>query len=207
MMAEREGVIPGSADAGVGYLVPLAGNYGEINVGVYNGEGYASTEIEQVQELPGPRNVPAVPVGACRKRAAALGLLRSWLVRRGAASTPRDPDGQLRARALRWHGAVADIDPRPSPLSIDRNARGYSVFAEVRQGLTGWAGIARFDSFDPDRDTPDDVDRRVIAGVASWLTWSNTRVGLLLNDENVSYDAGRGRPDENRLLLQAQVQF
>lgn len=37
MFSEREGLIPGSADFGAGYLSPLPNNFGEFHFGVYNG--------------------------------------------------------------------------------------------------------------------------------------------------------------------------
>src|SRR4029077_5147423 len=44
MFSEREGLIPGSSDFGVGYFTPL-GKYIDIQTGVYNGEGYTQTDV------------------------------------------------------------------------------------------------------------------------------------------------------------------
>jgi hypothetical protein len=207
MMAEREGIIPGSADAGVGYLVPLPGNYGEINAGVYNGEGYANAESNRFKSFQGRATFRPFP---------AAGLARGLRVS-GFYDLGWYDEGRPRRHGIfmvsfehehfagtaQWLASTA----RPASAAFDTDARGYSLFGEVRQGTTGWAAVGRFDRFDPNRRNQDDTDRRVIVGAAYWLTWSATRVGVFLNDENVSYDPGRGRPDENRLLLQMQVQF
>ena len=44
MFAEREGFYD-SADAGVSFHYNFPSNYGDVHVGVYNGEGYAKTEV------------------------------------------------------------------------------------------------------------------------------------------------------------------
>src|ERR1041385_4138916 len=46
MFSEREGLIPGSSDFGVGYFTPI-GKYIDIQTGVYNGEGYAQTDANK----------------------------------------------------------------------------------------------------------------------------------------------------------------
>src|SRR4029453_18427895 len=97
---------------------------------------------------------------------------------------------------------------RPAELptnNIDRS--GDSGFLEVRQGLQGWAAFARFESFDPDDDLPDNSHRRAIAGVAYWFGLSGARLGFLLNDEDVRSEAGAFHARENRLLAQAHVEF
>ena len=55
MFSEREGLIPGSADFGVGYMTPLPKGYGEIQAGIYNGEGYAQAEANKYKSLQGDR--------------------------------------------------------------------------------------------------------------------------------------------------------
>ena len=51
MFAEREGIIPGSSDFGVGLLARAPNNYGEINVGVYNGEGFTRAETDKRKSI------------------------------------------------------------------------------------------------------------------------------------------------------------
>src|SRR4029078_751303 len=52
MFSEREGLIPGSSDFGLGYLAPL-GEYLEVQTGVYNGEGYALAEANRYKSVQG----------------------------------------------------------------------------------------------------------------------------------------------------------
>jgi len=207
MFAEREGVIPGSADFGIGYLAPLPSSYGEINVGVYNGEGYAKAEANKAKSFQGRATIRPFPDALLAK-----GLRLSAFYDLGSYSSghPRRHgivmasfEHTYFAGTAQW---LAGTEGPPSPTA-DTHPRGASVFAEVRQGLEGWAAIARVDRFDPDRSTPDNSTRRIIAGVAYWLKWSKSRVGFVVNDEDVRYEAGRKKPDENRLLFQTHIQF
>jgi hypothetical protein len=207
MFAEREGLIPGSGDFGVGYLTPLPGNYGEINVGVYNGEGFTRAEANKFKSVQGRATFRPFPKAAIAKGLRLSGFYDAGWYDQGR---PRR-HGIVMASFEHTHfvGTAQGVaaTERPTPLPVDAEPRGYSAFAEVRQGLQGWAGLVRFDHFDPDRLTADNSDRRVIAGVAYWLTWSKTRVGFVANDEDVRYDAGRHLPNENRFLFQTHVQF
>ncbi len=207
MFTDREGILPGSGDFGLGYLAQFAGDYGEVNVGVYNGEGYARPEADKHKSVQGRLTVRPFPKGALSK-----GLRLSGFYDAGwyAAGRPRR-HAILLASYEHPHSIVTaqwvSGRERPAPRTTDAELRGYSLFGEVRQGLAGWAGFARLDSLDPDGTTPDNSHRRVIAGVAHWLMWSKVRLGLVGSGEDVRYDTGARQPNENRLLVQTHIQF
>jgi hypothetical protein len=46
----------------------------------------------------------------------------------------------------------------------------------------------------------------MIAGAAYWVVWPRSRVGLVVTNEQVHYDAA-GRLPENRLLVQTHIEF
>jgi hypothetical protein len=208
MFAEREGVIPGSGDFGVGYLTRFAGDYGEMQAGIYNGEGYTRAEANKAKSLQARVTIRPLPGAPLAK-----GLRLSGFYDLGWYDT-----GQPRRHGIvmasfehpRFVGTAQWVTATEKPVRTaarDTDRRGYSAFAEVRQGLTGWAALARVDRFDPDTSVSRDVTDRTIAGAAYWLAWDKVRLGLVLNDENVSYGAARGLPGENRLLFQSHVQF
>jgi hypothetical protein len=60
MFAEREALIPGSSDFGVGYFTPL-GKYLDIQTGIYNGEGYAQADPNKYQRVQGRATVRPFP--------------------------------------------------------------------------------------------------------------------------------------------------
>jgi hypothetical protein len=208
MFAEREGIIPGSGDFGVGYLARFAGEYGEVQAGVYNGEGFTRNEVNKAKSVQGRVTVRPLPASPSVK-----GLRLSAFYDLGWYD-----EGQPRRHGIlmasyettRLVGTAQWLTATEKPLAStpgDTERRGYSAFVEVREGLQGWAGLVRFDHFDPNEAVDDDGSNRTIAGVAYWLKWDRVRLGLVVNDENVSYGAARGLLDENRLLFQTHVQF
>jgi hypothetical protein len=207
MFAEREGLIPGSSDFGVGYFTPL-GKYLDIQTGIYNGEGYAQTDPNKYKSLQGRATVrPFAGKGI------ANGLRVSGFYSSGwyAANRPRrlgivmGSFEQTHIVATIQHVSATENPNAAAPRDIDR--RGSSGFAEIRQGMSGWAAIARLDHLDPDRALADDADRRAIAGVAYWFVWPRSRVGLVVTNERIHYDPAAARPQENRLLVQTHVEF
>lgn len=208
MFAEREGLIPGSADFGAGYLTQLPSDYGELQVGIYNGEGFTQAEANKFKSVQGRLTIRPFP-----GRGGVKGLRVSAFYDLGwyAKDQPRRHGivmGSFESQKVVaiWQWVTATERPAAA-LARDIDRSGYSGFLEAREGLEGWAGFVRFDRFDPDRAASDNSYRRIIAGVAHWLVWSRVRVGLVVNDEDVRYDAGAGRPAENRLLVQTHVQF
>jgi hypothetical protein len=208
MFSEREGLIPGSADFGVGYFASLPGNYGEFHAGVYNGEGFTQAEANKYKSVQGRLTVRPAPGRGLANYFRVSGFYSAgWY----AADRPRRV-GIVMAHYEHPHlvATVERVDATESPLTLppgDIQRSGWSAFIEPRQGPLGWAGIARFDSFDPDNDRDDNTHRRAIGGVAYWLAWNRARVGLVATNEQVSYEAADGRPDENRILLQTHVEF
>jgi hypothetical protein len=207
MFAEREGLIPGSADFGVGYFMPLSSNYGEIRVGVYNGEGFAQAEANKYKSVQGRLTIRPFPNGG-----AVRGLRLSGFYDYGSYASGYPRRHGILFASFEHTNVVATAQwlkatdrPTNAPVDIDRS--GYSTFLEVRQGLQGLAGFVRYDHFNPDTSRIGLEDRRTIAGVACWLTWAKARVGLVFNGEDVRYSANLGRPSENRLLAQTHVQF
>jgi hypothetical protein len=207
MFAEREGLIPGSADFGASYFAPLSSGYGELHAGVYNGEGFSQTDVNKYKSIQARATIRPFP-----RRGAASGFRLSAFYNAGwyADDRPRRLgivmgtfEHARLATTVEW--LTATENPLPTSLrDIDR--KGWSVFVEPRQGPSGWAAIFRFDSFDPDDALSLNSQERIIAGPAYWFVWPRARLGLVLTNERVNYDSP-GRLDENRLLLQTHIEF
>jgi len=207
VFAERDGLIPGSADFGVSYFTPLPAGYGEIHGGVYNGEGFGQTDTNKYKSVQGRLTLRPFP-----SRGAANGLRVSAFYNAGwyAADRPRRL-GIVMGSFEHTHlvatlqGVSATENPSAvAPRDIDRT--GWSVFVEPRQGPAGWAGILRVDDFDPDDALVDNSQRRVIAGGAYWFIWPRARLGFVVTNEQVHYDTP-ARPKDNRLLVQTHIEF
>ena len=207
MFSEREGLIPGSADFGVSSFMPFGGGLGEVQGGVFNGEGFTQAEPNKYKSAQGRLTIrPFFNGGILRGLRGSVFYNAGWY----AADRPRrlgivmgsfeHPHVVATAQYLK-----AKENPLPTlPADIDRN--GWSVFFEPRQGPAGWAGILRYDSLDPDEAITVNNQNRLILGTAYWIVRGRVRIGLVATDEQVDYQAP-ARPDENRLLLQTHFEF
>ena len=207
MFSEREGLIPGSSDFGVGYFTPL-GKYIDVQAGVYNGEGYTQTDVNKYKSAQG--RLTLRPLAG---RGVANGLRLSGFYNAGwyAANRPRrlgivmGSFEHTNVVATLQYLKATENPNAAAPRDIDRN--GSSGFVEIRQGVNGWAALARVDRLDPDRALSSNSQRRVIAGGAYWFVWPRSRVGLVVTNEQVHYDPAAARPQENRLLVQTHIEF
>lgn len=208
MFSEREGIIPGSGDFGVGYLSRLPSDYGEFQVGIYNGEGFTRAEANKAKSVQGRLTIRPFPADGMMKGLRLsgfydLGWYDGGLPRRHGI-VMGSYEHQKAVATLQWLTAT-EQPTSATPADIER--RGYSGFVEIREGLVGLAGFARLDRFDPDDSVADNSTRRIIIGAAYWLKWDRVRIGLVLNDEDVQYGRSAQKPNENRLLAQTHVQF
>ena len=208
MFSERESLIPGSSDFGVGYFTPV-GKFIDIQTGVYNGEGYAQTDVNKYKSVQG--RLTLRPLAG---RGIANGFRLSGFYSAGwyAADRPRRL-GIVMGSFEHTHlvATLQYLQATENPSAIaprDIRRSGSSGFIEIRQGLQGWAALARLDYLDPDRSLATNSQRRVIAGGAYWFALPRTsRVGLVVTNEQVHYDSAAARVDENRLLVQTHVEF
>jgi hypothetical protein len=207
MFTERDGLIPGSSDFGVGYFTPV-GRYLDVQAGIYNGEGYAQTDSNKYKSF--QTRATLRPFAG---RGLANGFRLSGFYNAGwyAANRPRRLGIVMgsfehpHVVATLQRIAATENPNAAAPRDIDR--RGSSGFVEIRQGPGGWAALARVDRLDPDRVLANNSQRRVIAGGAYWKVWPRSRVGLVVTNERVHYAAGAARPQENRLLVQTHIEF
>jgi len=208
MFSEREGLIPGSADFGVGYFTPLPKGYGEIQAGVYNGEGYAQAETNKYKSVQGRITVRPLP-----GRGVWNGLRVSGFYNAGwyAADRPRRLGIVMgsfeHAHVIATVQHVAATENPVAGVAINTERSGKSGFLEIRQGVRGWAGLARFDAYDPNVEVARNSERRVIAGGGYWFVWPRSRVGFVATNEQVHYGARAGKTTENRFLFQTHVEF
>lgn len=207
MFSEREGLIPGSADFGIGYFSSLPGNWGELHLGVYNGEGFTQAEANKYKSVQGRLTVRPLPGRGLFNNLRVSGFYSAgWY----AEDRPRRV-GILMAHYEHPHvvatvqRVAATENPVPLPsANLDRS--GWSMFVEPRQGTVGLAGLLRYDAFDPNTALSDDDHQRVIAGGAYWFMWNRVRLGLVITNEQTDYE-DPVRPDDNRFLFQTHVEF
>jgi hypothetical protein len=207
MFSERENLIPGSSDFGVGYFTPL-GKYIDIQTGVYNGEGYAQIDLSKQKSIQGRLTLrPFAGPGIANGFRLSGFYSGGWY----AADRPRRLGivmGSFEQTHLVTTLQYVNATESPNPIAPrDILRSGASGFIEIRQGIQGLAVLARVDHFDPDRALANNSQQRIIAGGAYWFVWPHSRVGLVATNEQVHYEPAAARMNENRLLVQTYVEF
>jgi hypothetical protein len=211
---EREGYMS-SADAGVSFRTTFPGNYGDVHVGVYNGEGYSKAEANNQKALEvrvGLRPLPRHP------------LLRGWRVQ-GFYTADHVVKDAARTRALlnttfehKYANVGFDyLDTRDQPTALAPNditlrGRGWSVWATPRipdaaKG-SSWEALLRYDHHKPDTSI-DRTNKRTIVGVAYWFPKQGAVSAALLFDvENVAFSRFTpAKATQQKVFVHALVSF
>jgi len=183
------------------------GRYGSFALGMYNGGGYHAREQNENKVLEGRLTVRPLPdIGP--------GFQISYLGIVGKGNTALEPDFNVSAVMASYQSArvvltgtwmTAAGNQSGDALAADGSALerdGWSVFGEGKVSPR-WGVIARYDRFDPDRNTADDVQKRTIVGIVYHLGRGNE---LVLDYDRLVFDQA-GRPADDRVQLTVQVRF
>jgi hypothetical protein len=166
IMVDREGYLFAS-DAGIGLHYNLPGNYGDIQTGVYNGEGWAHAEANDQKALQLRATVRPMPLASIVKGLRLTGFYdEDHYVKNGDRK-------RAIAQVTFEHPRVnAGLDllsakDRRSVLQPEVASRGYSAW--VTPKLTnGWELLLRRDELRPDRRSSAKKTRD-IEGLAYWF--------------------------------------
>jgi hypothetical protein len=204
---EREG-FQSSADSGVSFHTNFPNNYGEVHVGVYNGDTYSKAEAN---------NEKAVQIrGTVRPFATGQPVLRGLRVTLFYDKDAYVKDGDRNrfvATATFEHPFInagvdyIDAADRTSVTKSEVDGQGYSFWITPRTPI-GIEGLFRYDNLKPNKDV-DAHKKRVIAGVAYWLPHQGTvSSAVLLDYEQVTFDNfSPAQPKQQRIAVHTLVNF
>jgi len=200
---ERLGLIPGPTDLGVS--LKYTGKRTEVHAGVYNGEGYGRAEADKFKNIDGRVTFhPFDEKSAIGNIGVSVFYQYGWY----AKDRPRNVlivMGSYTNPNLVVTGQYLTATDNPF-IARDVQRKGLSFFGEVRQGLTGWAGIASMDTFQPDVLNETDWRRRYVFGGAHWSKLSTGRLGLVISLEQ-SFQGDTSLLTGRRLLVQTDIEF
>jgi hypothetical protein len=206
MFAEREGFLT-SSDNAASFHYTLAQNYGDIHVGIYNGEGYSRAEANDTKAL--------------QVRGTVRPLHGHPMLRGLRVSGFYDADGYVKNGEKR-RGIIATSFEHPyvnasfeflattdQTLSESRSidGKGWSVWLTPRSPL-GWEGLLRFDHFEPD-DATNQKRNRQIVGVAYWFPHQgNVSTALLFDVDNATFkNFTPSQPTQRRIAVHGLVSY
>ena len=198
-----------SADAGVSFHYNLPSNYGDIHVGVYNGENYQRVEVndQKAFEFRGTVRPFARSLPDPARRARASRLLRRPL-RRQRRAQARDGQRDLRTQLPERRVRLPERQGPDAGDCAERVEQGYSIWATPRVPLANgasWEGLLRYDHFTPNTAaTPapastspvpgitalnDQNQNRTIVGVAYWFPHQgNVSTAILVDYDGQNFD-------------------
>jgi hypothetical protein len=209
---DREGFLS-SSDFGLSgrYVVPHG--YGDVHLGIYNGDTYARADPNDQKAFqvrgtlrPFPMAGPAIK---------GLRLTAFYDDDRLAHELPRKRFVGALTYEHKYFTAAADFlqaKDQASLTAAEVKSQGWSAwitprFRAVGENRWGLEGLLRWDDLKPDKSV-DAHRKRLIAGLAYWLPLQRGPSAALLADvENVDNDTSLNRPDERRYSVHALLNF
>ena len=203
---EREGFLS-SSDVGASFHTNLPGNYGDLHVGIYNGETYSRAEVNDQKGFMVRGTVRPVRMHPVLRGLRLTGFYDKDAYVRNADRTRAI--GALTFEHKYLNAALEYLAARDqtSASKAAVEARGYSVWATPR-ATNGWEGLVRFDHLEPNRHASGTRDR-TLGGVAYWFPHQGTvSTALLLDVDRLKFhDFLIAQPTQTRIGLHALVNF
>ena len=205
---EREGFY-NSSDGGASFHLNFPSNYGEVHVGLYNGEGYAKSD---------PNDQKALEVrGTVRPFATGAPLLRGLRVTgfyfgdhyvKNAERTRAVGQVTFESKFLNCGFDAIDAKDQTSITGTDIEAKGWSFWATPKSPL-GWEALLRYDHTRPDSRVNTQVRARTIVGVAYWFPHQGAvSSALLLDYDGQTFDNFTpALPAQKKIAVHALINF
>lgn len=206
IFVDREGFLVAS-DVGVSGHYNFPSNFGDVHVGVYNGEGYSKSETNNQKALQARVSVRPFPMG---------GLVTKGLRFTAFADADHYVEDAKKSRFVgqaswesKWANAAIEYlkaTDQTSATKPEVDARGWSAWVTPKFPH-GYEALLRRDSLEPNTDN-DSKKTRTIVGVSKWFTFDKIATAVMLDGENVNYsDFSPARADEKRYAVHMLVNF
>jgi hypothetical protein len=209
MFVEREGYFA-SADAGASFHYQLPSNYGDVHVGVFNGENYNRAEANDQKSL--------------QLRATVRPFARGLMVLRGIRATAfYDADSYVKsAPRNRFIGGLnfehpyvnagfeyLDTSDQTSALRAPEiEGKGYSIWATPKSPH-GLEGLLRYDHLKPNATFDAQVRNRTIVGIAYWFPHEGSvSSAMMLDYDGQTFDNFTpALPKQSKVAIHGLISF
>ena len=209
MFVEREGYFA-SADAGASFHYQLPSNYGDVHVGVYNGENYNKAETNDRKAL--------------QVRATVRPFAKGLMLLRGLRATAfYDADSYVKsAPRNRFIGGLnfehaylnagfeyLDTKDQTSALRAPEiDGQGYSIWATPKSPR-GFEGLLRYDHLKPNARFDSQVRNRTILGVAYWFPrQGSVSSAMMLDYDGQTFDNFTpALPKQSKVAIHGLISF
>ena len=213
LFVERVGYFS-SADAGASFRYNLPSNYGDIHVGVFNGENYTRAEANDQKAI--MARVTLRPFAAA---APILRGLKATVFYDADHYVKDDPRSRFIANVTFEHpylnAGFEFINAADQTLATAAKVKsqGYSIWATPKQGAAsaGWEGLLRYDHLTPNTSEAlkSQKQDRIIAGIAYWFPHPGgaPSTALLLDYDGQRFKNITATAPNKSIVLHALVNF
>ena len=207
MFAEREGYFA-SADGGASFHYQLPSNYGDVHVGVYNGENYNKAEVNDQKALMVRATLRPFAKGD------ALRGLRATVFYDADAYVKNAPRNRFIGGLNYEHQYVTlgfeylDTKDQASVTRAELDGRGYSIWATPKSTI-GIEGLLRFDHLRPNAALDAQVRNRTILGLAYWFPHQGSvSSAMMLDYDGQTFDNFTpALPKQSRIAVHGLISF
>jgi hypothetical protein len=211
IFAEREGFLS-SSDFGLSGHVNFGGNYGDIHVGVYNGDTYNRAEPNDQKAFQIRGTLRPLPLGGTLK---GLRLSAFYDADHYIKNGPRNRfigSATFEHPHLNAGFDYLDAKDRTSITAAEVKSNGWSTwvvprFLTVGESKPGLEGLFRYDSLKPNKNV-DAWRHRLIVGLSYWFAFlRGPSAALMVDMDRATFDTKLNRPTDRRYALHALFNF
>ena len=208
VFAERQGLLS-SSDVGISGHYNLPADFGDVHVGLYNGETYTKAEVNGQKAFQVRGSLRPIPRHDIVKGLRLHAFYDRDAPTAGGARRRLAGGATFEHRRLNLGAECIRAADKASGLASATEVRSSGCSAWVNPRLTGGLeALFRYDRYTPNR-TVHGSKREVIAGAGYWfpVLKAPQAASLLADYDAIDYDAALGRPDERRWELKALLSF
>ena len=208
---EREGFLS-SSDFGVSAHYNFPGNYGDLHLGVYNGDTYTRADPNDQKAFQVRGTLRPFPLGGDLK---GLRLTAFYDDDRYLKNGPRNRFIADATFEHKWVNAGLDFfdgKDRTSVSAPEVRSNGWGAWAtpkflSLQESKSGLEGLVRFDDLKPNKNV-DARRKRLIVGVGYWFPLlRGPSACLLLDMDRQTFDTALNQPTQRRYSLHALFNF
>ncbi len=205
ILEEREGLLS-SSDVGLSGRFVLPDDYGDVHLGYYNGDTYSRAEVNDQKAFQIRGTLRPFPKTNVAKGIRLTAFYDKDSPVKNASRNRFVAAGTFEHKYLNLGVDYLDAKDQSSATRAEVKANGWMVWVQPRT-CSGFEGLFRYDHFKPNKNA-DAVKTRFLGGLSYWLKVKAPLAAAVLVDyEQVEYDAALAKPNEKRFEIKTLLNF
>jgi hypothetical protein len=206
-MPDRDGFLS-SADAGLSARFAFPKNYGDVQVGYYNGEGYETPELNAQKATEIRFSVRPAPQTPVVKGLRFAGFFLSDAPVSGGKRDRMIANLSFEHERVNAAFEYLDAKDRATSSATENHSKGWSAWVTPKFGK-GWEAVLRHDDIQLPAQGADARNKRNIAGVAYWFpVQKGVAATILLDYDATKYESyTTAKADDKKYALHALFTF